>query len=282
MHKKDIRLEEICTREDLLEGYQRECAGEKAIAALDEHNIFPVTLANPQTEVVTALGLYTHFAGSLLITSTGKAMGEIGDTYVPKFQDRWKETLGLTFQKSQGNYRFSQNGSFFVRLLAAMGFHFSDADPPLSKKALTGSRLPEYLTRLVYQHEHLGRASQSRANVYLKDMIAVWFHTRGQVTGNTSIRARILSQPTKEKIDAEAQFFVDAMNCVYPGVGLTMNDCDRRASRRDGEFQGYYSGHFTFTIDHLLRLPRHTRSPMTYQAVITPKLGFEYEKSGQK
>jgi len=270
MRKKDIRLDEICTRDDFLAGYRREKVGEKALAVLEEHDIFPVNLANPMTELVTILGLYSYFSGSLLISPRGRASGEIGSKYAHRIP---VEKLGMTFNPRSGSVDFGQNGAFYVRLLAAMGFHVSDGDPP-RYKAITGSTFPAYLTRLVDEHEHLNRLSRTRANVYLKNLIAVWFDANAEVRGNTSVRVSILSQPKRKQIEAEAQFLADAMACVYPDVGITSDDCSINTEKHNGILRGFYRGYFNFTIDHLLAFQSHKRPPMKYQAAITPHFGF--------
>lgn len=272
--KIDLRLDEICTREDFLRTYPKQIYyAEKAAAFLDERGIFPLTYSNPQLVHLNTLGLYVYYSGSLLVAHprAGARLAR-GRDHQHDLTAIWKRHLGLTFIDNDVALAFGQNGATYARLLSAMGFHTNDepcSERP-QRKARTGSQIPAYLRCIISTFDELGRDSRKNLRRYISDLVAVCFDTRASVRSNRGLRVDLLSQPTEELVIEEALQLVAAVNHLYPSVSLNPKDISVYSN------QGKWQGYITLPFEKTLGFPQGSFSPVKVKVHVEPRFSFEH------
>ncbi len=272
--KVDLRLDEICTREDFLGTYPRQkYYAEKAAAFLDGHGIFPLTYTNPKLVYLNLLGLYVYYSGSLTVAGArANAYLAGGRDHQHDLTDVWREHLGLTFIDGGAALTFGENGATYTRLLSVMGFHTND--DPCSKdprrKARTGSLLPPYLRRVISTFDHQIRDSKNKVGRYIHDLLSVYFDTKGSIIANRGLRLDLLSQPTQELVMEEGLQLVAAVNYLYPAVSLGPDDIHVHSN------QGTWSGYIHFPFEKILGFPQRAFSPVKVKVHIEPRFSFEH------
>ncbi|MBI4143949.1 hypothetical protein HY486_01750 [Candidatus Woesearchaeota archaeon] len=219
----DITLEEIVTRKEIFETYERQEYGQKALEILESHRIFPLTYGNPKLKYVNLLGLYIYFTGTMHVTPS-PTIAHINADWEENLLllNAWKKELGLEFTKQNGYISLGKNGAQYARLLATMGFYKDIHQPRIKRntKAANGTSIPTYLIRLIENHNRMNYRSQLLARRYLRDLCTVWTVTKSKYERSRGLSIRTTAQPTKEEARTQITYLAKCFNILNPELKL--------------------------------------------------------------
>ncbi|MBU0615802.1 MAG: hypothetical protein KJ601_06950 [Nanoarchaeota archaeon] len=281
--KTDIRKKAIATGDSFASTYNTVHWAEKGVAFMESRGIFPLTLSSPQMPAINRLGLYSYYSGAITVAG-GDAEGHIirGEKEYHLPREEWEDRLGFMVKEYQNKWSFSKNGAYYARLLHSAGWHTitEPGKDGKQRKASVGSRLPPYLCELIDNYDRLTKDSRTLAGKYLRDVISVWFDTKGRVVTERGVRVRLLSQPTEEDLREQAEQLVSVVNSLYPNVGLDKDRDINVAEIKDPEKKGenVFGGYVSFSLEKLLGFPANGATPVKFDIRIEPRWARKKEK----
>ena len=257
----------IATSERFLETYSDSTKANQGLEILSERTLLPITITSPIMRPLNVLGLYNYYSGSLM-HQDGKFQGSISigksrPNHVPLIE--LTRLLGIEFTKNNNTHVFGENGRIYSRLLQVIGFHATDE---ISRKAQSGSRLPEYLENIIENYKNYNKEMQKYTHPLLRDLINVWIDTKYTSPSPRSLRVYLICQPFESSLVLTAMQICTAMSYVYPNVNLSLEQFHFSAKKNT------YAGYFDFTKDQLENSRNYISFPVKLKVEVTPSFSF--------
>ncbi len=290
-----IAHQHILTRKQFLQSYSSDGAALRGVKVLDRYQVFDaftqtgeecMTYASKKLPIITILGAYTHFAGSLgvfafnqegspsrFIASLGK-----GREKQSALLECFHQQLGLTFLGEKKRNMFSTHGSSYARLLYLLSFSTSLA--PSSEHRSTKSErealLPHYLTKLAYEYETFDIKGQRLALQYLRDVMAVFVDTSASTSvADSTIRLNLSLHPHESTVRTEAAFLMKSFMLAYSSLSLTDENLHIFPSKPHDMIK--YQGYFTFNASQIFKASlANPLFPARVRIIPKPFFSFQY------
>ncbi|MFH2020519.1 MAG: hypothetical protein ABIJ34_03840 [archaeon] len=223
----------VATEDEFRKTYFSSSEADKGIEMLLSLGIaFPLTMGASMLEDLTFLGAATYWSGDISRTTKHQRTKYKAFIHVPPdIKDnvlRSFDKLDIDFMVNPAhhdNYNFGQHGSYYARLLSAMGWSYSnnDSDDIMTRRSLQDIHLPGYVTYLIENNASLNVSDRNRANVVLRPLVNSWIRFRGQF-GETYLPITTNENYTRDIVEKEGRYMVLALNQVYTEVQASFDD----------------------------------------------------------
>lgn len=279
------KLEELVSREDFVNTYERKKVGNKKADILEHYGSLPLSIKSKNFKWLSRLGLFTYFSGAISFKE-GKGYNSIINEDEKKIQlpiGEWKDNLGLILEKPRdkttgkireeaNTYSFKENGQPYSRLLELMGFHVNQQGSMEHKnsKANTGARLPKYLRKMIDNYDDHTMESQRTVRKILRDFINIVFECKYRSFSKRDARLILNAKPDEDLAKEEAGYIMKAFNIIYPDAALAPENF------RPIKNQGKHSGHIKIPLENLFALTRNAAPPVELIAYSRPSFGYNF------